>query len=106
MQMGKRHDDVIIVRSCSSRRARAGFVRRLYTPDEIDAFAAYCEELDRCFFIPIERFPNASQIILRLSPTRNNQRRGINWADDLDFAATIGRQGAVAQLEERRAGSA
>ena len=81
-------------------------MRRLYTPDEIDAFAAYCEELDRCFFIPIERFPNASQIILRLSPTRNNQRRGINWADDLDFAATIGRQGAVAQLEERRAGSA
>jgi hypothetical protein len=79
----------------------------LYTPDEIDAFAAYCRELDRCFFIPIEAFPDTTQIMLRLSPTRNNQRRGINWADDFDFAARLGQhQGAVAQLGERRDGIA
>ena len=95
-----RYGDVVIVRCYSNRRARTGLVRRLYTPDEIDAFAAYCRELDRCFFIPIEAFPDATQIMLRLSPTRNNQRRGINWADDFDFAARLGQhQGAVAQLE-------
>ena len=102
-----RYGDVVIVRCYSNRRARTGLVRRLYTPDEIDAFAAYCRELDRCFFIPIEAIPDATQIMLRLSPTRNNQRRGINWADDFDFAARLGQhQGAVAQLGERRDGIA
>jgi hypothetical protein len=102
-----RYGDVVIVRCYSNRRARTGLVRRLYTPDEIDAFAAYCRELDKCFFIPIEAFLDATQIMLRLSPTRNNQRRGINWADDFDFAARLGQhQGAVAQLGERRDGIA
>jgi PD-(D/E)XK endonuclease len=101
----RRYDDVVIVRCYSSRRGREGLLRRLYTADEIDAFAAYCEELDRCFFIPIELFPRASQIMLRLSPTRNNQRRKINWADDFDFAARLkDPQGAVAQLGERSDG--
>jgi hypothetical protein len=100
-----RYGEVVVVRCYSNRRARAGLVRRLYTAEEIDAFAAYCLELDRCFFMPIERFPT-HEIRLRLTPARNNQRRGIHWADDFDFAATLGRdQGAVAQLGERVAGS-
>jgi hypothetical protein len=37
-------------------RAREGLRKRLYTADEIDAFAAYCAELDRCFFLPFESF--------------------------------------------------
>ncbi len=101
-----RYDEVIIVRCYSARRTRDGLRRRLYTADQVDAFAAYCAELDRCFWLPYDRFPNQSQVFLRLAESRNNQRRKINWADDFDFAATIGRQGAVAQLEERRAGSA
>jgi hypothetical protein len=101
-----RHGELVLVRCYSNRRARTGLVRRLYTAQEIDAFAAYCLELDRCFFMPIDRFPT-HEIRLRLSPPRNNQRRGIHWADDFDFAATLrNHQGAVAQLGERRAGSA
>jgi hypothetical protein len=101
-----RYDDVVVVRCNSNRRAREGLVRRLYTADEIEAFAAYCYELDRCFFLPIERFPR-NEIRLRLHPARNNQRRGITWADDFDFAVTLGnQQGAVAQLGERRHGMA
>lgn len=96
-----RHDDVITVRCYSARRTRDGLSRRLYTADEVDAFAAYCAELDRCFWLPYDRFPNQSQVFLRLAESRNNQRRRINWADDFDFAATIGQHGAVAQLEER-----
>jgi hypothetical protein len=102
-----RHDDVISVRCDSNRRAREGLRRRLYTAQEIDAFAAYCPELNRCYFLPIERFLGRSQILLRLRPTRNNQRELINWASDFEFAATLPQpQGAVAQLGERRAGSA
>jgi len=47
--------DVIPVRSYSSRRVRGGFMRRTYTPEEVDALAAYCAELDRCFLLPSRR---------------------------------------------------
>ena len=100
-----RRGGVVVVRCYSCRRTRAGMVRRAYTPDQIDAFAAYCLELDRCWFLPIELFPYSSAIQLRLSPTRNNQQLKINWADEFEFAARLGRLGAVAQLGERLAGS-
>jgi PD-(D/E)XK endonuclease len=98
---------VMTVFCVSSRRAPEGFRRRTYSSDEVDAIAAYCLELDRSFLIPIGFVDNRPSIGLRVDPSRNNQHRGINWADDFDFAATLRRdQGAVAQLGERRAGSA
>ena len=99
-----RHGDVIAVRCCSSRRSATGIIKRVYTPDEIDAFAAYCAELDRCYFLPIEHFPHTRQIQLRLGPTKNNQKLGIHWAEQYEFGARLGDRGAVAQLGERRHG--
>jgi PD-(D/E)XK endonuclease len=96
-----RYGEVVIVRCYSARRAREGLRRRLYTADEVDAFAAYCAELDRCFFLPFKDFRGRANIQLRLAPSRNNQRLGINWADEYDFAATLPRHGAIAQLGER-----
>ena len=98
---------VLTVFCLSSRRAPEGFRRRTYSADEVDAVGAYNVELDRCFLIPIAVVANRPSLRLRVEPSRNNQRLGINWADDFDFAATLRRyQGAVAQLGERRAGSA
>jgi PD-(D/E)XK endonuclease len=99
-----RKGDVLIIRCYSCRRAREGLRKRLYTPAEIDAVAAYCMELDRCFYFPIESVAGRHVIALRLAPTQNNQHRLINWADDYDFAATLPRHGAVAQLGERMSG--
>jgi hypothetical protein len=99
-------NDVVIIRSCTFRRTRNGYRKTTYSADEVDALAAYCNELDRCFLIPIERVEGRPALALRIAPTRNNQRRRINWADDFDFAATLRRlQGAVAQLGERRRGT-
>jgi hypothetical protein len=98
--------NVILVRCYSARRTRDGLLRRKYAPGEIDAFAAYCADLDRCYFLPYELFTGRAQVFLRLNATRNNQSVGVNWAKDFEFAATLGRPGAVAQLGERRAGSA
>ena len=53
MQMGIEIGEVLIARTYRARRNRDGLVRRLYTADEIDAFAIYCMEIDRCFFIPM-----------------------------------------------------
>jgi hypothetical protein len=100
-----RYGDVLIARCSRCRRNRDGLVRRLYRREEIDAFALYCLELDRSFFVPISHAEGMQEIRLRLSPTRNNQSRGIHWADDFDFEATLRRhQGAVAQLGERMPG--
>jgi hypothetical protein len=59
------YGDRVIIRCHSNRRAREGLRRRFYTADEIDAFAAYCPDLDRCYFMPIGSFAARTQIILR-----------------------------------------
>jgi hypothetical protein len=101
-----RHDNVISVPCYRNRRNREGLLRQYYSRDDVDAYAAYCPEVDECYFLPIDEFANRIAIQLRLGPTRNNQSVGINWAKDYEFAATLGPLGAVAQLGERRAGSA
>jgi hypothetical protein len=83
--------DVLRIRCCSSRRARVGHVRRPYTADEVDAIAAYSLELDRCYYLPIDVVQRRSMVHLRLVPAGNNQRRGVLWAADFEFAATLWR---------------
>jgi hypothetical protein len=86
--------EVIIVRCQSSRRTASGFLARGYTEDEIDAIAAYCAELRQCYFLPISLLGGRRQVYLRLSPTKNNQTRGVNFAVEYQL-------GAIAQLGER-----
>jgi PD-(D/E)XK endonuclease len=98
--------EVVVIRCYSCRRSRLGMIKRVYTGEEVDIIAAYCAELDRCYLLPLEMFDGRSHIQLRLSSTLNNQRLGINWADDFDFAAKLREQlGAIAQLGERVRGT-
>jgi hypothetical protein len=97
---------VIVIPCRTSRRGRDGFIRRRYSASDVDAIAAYCPDLHQCYYLGTECFANRTFVALRLTPTRNNQRLGINWGDDYEFAATLGRHhGAIAQLGERDAGS-
>lgn len=73
---------MIPVRCYSSRRTRRGFLKRSYTAAEADAIVAYCPDLDRCYFLPLDVFGGRTHVQLRLSPTHNNQKLGVNWADD------------------------
>lgn len=84
-----RQDDVVVIRCYSARRAREGLRRRGYVSTEVDAIVAYCQEIDRCFFVPAERFDGHFQLMLRLAPSRNNQGVGINWAEDFAFGAKL-----------------
>src|SRR6266542_3571523 len=86
-----RQGDIVVVRCRTFRRIRAGYSEVSYSADEIDAVGAYCADLDRCFLVPIERVDGKPAIWLRLAPTRNNQLKGVNWAEDYDFAATLQR---------------
>jgi prevent-host-death family protein len=91
---------VIKVALQTSSLTPAGYVRTSYTPQEIDLVAVYCGGLDRCYLLPSALACGRTAIYLRLTPPRNGQRACINLACDFEFS------GAVAQLEERRAGSA
>jgi hypothetical protein len=92
-------DHVIVVSTRTSRLTPRGYVRTTYTRDEVDLIAVYCPDIDACFAIPIEVVEGRYVLHLRLSPARNNQKIGVTMADEY-------RLGAVAQLGERRAGSA
>jgi hypothetical protein len=97
----RRQGDIVDVRAITCRRVAGGYERRTYTQDEIDAVAAYCPELDRCYLVPIEDFPKSGCIYLRLAPAKNNQLKRLNSAAEYELDL-----GAIAQLGERRAGSA
>jgi PD-(D/E)XK endonuclease len=100
-----RRGDVVAVRLYGARRGRAGLIHRKYDAAEIDAFAAYCRELDAYYLLPADEFVVYRSVHLRLSPSRNNQQQGIRWARDFEFAATLSRlQGPIAQLGERQHG--
>ncbi|HEY2072029.1 MAG TPA: group I intron-associated PD-(D/E)XK endonuclease [Gaiellaceae bacterium] len=87
---GRRLGDVIIGAFYANRRAREGLRRSYYDAKEVDAFAIYCADLDRCFFVPISDLDGCKQVQLRLEPTRNNQASGIRWAREYEFVAKLG----------------
>jgi hypothetical protein len=90
-----RRGDVVALRTDSCRRGPGNtFLRRSYSESEIDALAAYCAELDRCYLLPASLIAGKRQIYLRLAPCRNGQRALVHWAEQY-------RLGAIAQLGER-----
>jgi hypothetical protein len=51
----RREGEVVNVRLQTSRRTRGGvLLRRSYAADEIDAVAAYCPDLGRCYLVPVD----------------------------------------------------
>jgi hypothetical protein len=82
-------DSVVMIRCHSSRRGPSGYIQRAYSSGEIDALAACCPDLERCFLVPISRIDGRPTVHLRVAPARNNQARGVNRAEDFDFAVTL-----------------
>jgi hypothetical protein len=79
-----RRGDVVVIRCDSARRTAEGLVRTLYRSDEVDAFAAYCAAVRKCYLIPFDLVPPGGSLQLRLTPSRNNQRAGIRWENTLN----------------------
>ena len=92
--------DALVVRVGGNWCSPAGYVRTTYTEEDVDLFGIYSGELDRCFLLPASLLAGRHGIQLRLSPARNGQRACTNLAEAFAF------DGAIAQLGERRAGSA
>jgi prevent-host-death family protein len=95
-----RKGDVVVVHLGGSYLSPHGYVRSTYTPDEVDAIAAYCADLGECYILPIELVAGQYQAHLRLAPPKNGQRAALIWAADHQLP------GAIAQLGERCHGMA
>jgi hypothetical protein len=101
-----RRRDVVVITCRRNRRGPNGFIRRVYEQNEIDVIAAHCASLGSTYLLPPHLSVGRTAVNLRLSPARNNQRAGINRAQDFEFGATLQRLlGPIAQLGERVAGS-
>ena len=94
----RRKEGVVVIDTSTRRLTPHGYVHTTYRAGEIDGFGAYCQELERCFYLPISLVAGRRGFHLRLVPAANNQELAINWAADYDF-------GAIAQLGERDTGS-
>ena len=90
---------ILVVYTRSSRHTPRGYVRSTYAPSEVDAIAAYSPDTGCCYLMPIADVAGRFVVHLRLEPTINNQQVAIKYAAQYEF-------GAIAQLGERRAGSA
>ena len=84
--------EVIKVNLCASRYRPRGQVQTYHSADEIDAVGVYCQDLDRCYLVPVDLAADRRAIWLRVAPTRNGQRACLNWAAEYEL------EGAVAQL--------
>ena|SRR5215218_690789 len=93
-----RRGDVVVVNLTGYRLTSRGSVRSIYGADEIDGVAAYCEDLDQCYLLPVDLVAGKRALQLRLCPPKNGQRAALNWASQYEL-------GAVAQLGERRSGT-
>jgi hypothetical protein len=102
-----RRGDVIVIVCRTSRRGPNGIVPRRYSEEEIDVIAAYCQATGSCYLLPKDLSVLRAGVQLRLSPPRNNPKTKIKWARDFELGATLTQLlGPIAQLGERRAGSA
>ena len=94
----RRRGDVIVVGVRTSRLTPTGYVRTIYTADEIDAIGVFCPDVDRCYLIPATHLEGRGMRHLRLEPARNGQRGAVTMAARYEF-------GAIAQLGERLGGT-
>jgi len=72
------------VKLSTTRLTPAGYVRTLYTAEQVDAIGVYSAALGRCFLIPIEEVARGR----RASAPRScaeQPRHGVRWANDYGF---------------------
>lgn len=94
-------DGAVITVRCHSHSLTNGRIRRTkqYTAKTIDWLAVFDPTTDRCFYIPAKELGEGrSCVLLRLTPARNGQRRGIrpaaDYADPLPAAGSDGMEPA------------
>ncbi len=50
-----------------------------------DWFGVYSRDTEKVYMVSVWDAPDASYMILRLAPSKNNQSKGVKWAKDYEF---------------------
>ncbi len=58
--------------------------RRGYIGDA-ECFGVYCEELNTVYIVPVDIVSYASEVGLRVQPTKNNQKKKVIWARNYEI---------------------
>jgi hypothetical protein len=53
--------------------------------ERADWFGVYSPDTGKVYMISVWDAPNASNMILRLTPPKNNQGKGVKWAKDYEL---------------------
>ena len=53
--------------------------------NDVDYIACYIQPLDKSILIPIKEIGKQKSITVRITPTSNNQQKGIHYLDDFSF---------------------
>ena len=53
--------------------------------NDVDYIACYIQPLDKSILIPIKEVGKQKSITVRITPTSNNQQKGIHYLDDFSF---------------------
>lgn len=75
-------DDVVQVKTTRTYTSGDRIVTRTYSPTDFDQLAVFDRRGDQCYLVPINLVANKTMISLRLTPTKNNQKKGILLAGD------------------------
>ena len=80
-----RSDGAVICVRCASHSLTNGKIRKTkrYTAETIDLLAVYDDTSDCCYYLPAGELGSGRRHLnLRLTPTKNGQRKGIREARD------------------------
>jgi hypothetical protein len=63
-------------------------VARDYQGD-IEYFGVYCPDNGKVYLVPIQDVPNKRAACLRIDPPKNNQKKGIRWAEEYEVRSVL-----------------
>ena len=79
------HDEGIMKFSVTSANY---YVNKIYTEKDCDYFYLYCLENEKGYLYSLQN-GTRTDIFLRIYPPKNNQKKGINFAENFEFSKII-----------------
>ena len=78
------NNGTIIVFHTASHNVALKDKRMRHYRGQCDFFAAYCEELNKVYLLPVDQV-GTTEANLRLKPAKNNQEKNVRWAEDYEL---------------------
>lgn len=69
--------------------SRNYYIDKKYDTQDCDYFYFYCLENEQSYLYKNEKDNNSCVVYIRVEPTKNNQTKGINFAEDFNFNKVV-----------------